>query len=687
MSDIGNSLAEGWWMFFDTFWALVLGFTLSGAVQAFVSRAAMQRSLGDHRPRTVAKATFFGMVSSSCSYAASALSKSLFARGADFTAAQAFMFASTNLVFELGIVLWLLVGWQFAAAEFVGGAIMIAMLSVVLPRVIPARDIEAARARLNAGSASAAGGHDAHAGHGEQPADQQPWRQRIRTRAGWNDASGYTISDLTMLRKELVAGFVIAGFAAVIVPTSVWRAVFISGHGFWSSLENVIVGPFIAIISFVCSVGNVPLAAALWQGGISFGGVISFVFADLIALPLLLIYRKYYGTRLTLRLLAVFWATMSAAGLVTEYLFRAVGGVPANRPTGIATTHLGWNYTTVLNVVAAGALGVVYWLYRSSRTASSSDDAASPYAKDVVCGMQVEKAHAPATAEHGGRTFYFCSDRCQHRFTAEPERFTQEGAASETTTGGGGAQTLGIPTSRGLATSAVELDPVCGMTVDPRYAAGRHSYAGRLYHFCSTGCRDAFAPDPLAYLSVARDPVCGMDVTVDATALSAEHIGQRYLFCGAGCQVAFRSEPDRYLEAGDADRGEQGAIGDGASAQGKVQMLGMPMVGLSPAVPGELDPVCGMTVDPVPESVRHSYAGREFYFCCTGCREAFSSDPLGYLAVAPDPVCGMDVQVTATALSAEHGGVRYVLCGPGCQAAFRSDPDRYLQSADRAAQH
>jgi uncharacterized membrane protein YraQ (UPF0718 family) len=484
MTDIGNSLAEGWWMFYDTLWALVLGFTLSGAVQAFVSRAAMQRSLGDHRPRTVAKASFFGMVSSSCSYAASALAKSLFARGADFTAAQAFMFASTNLVVELGIVLWLLIGWQFAAAEFVGGAIMIAMLSVLLPRVVPAADVEDARDRLNAGEVDADGGHDAHAGHGEPPGEQLPWRQRIRTRAGWSDASGYTISDLTMIRRELVAGFVIAGFAVVLVPTSVWRAVFITGHGFWSSLENVVVGPFIAIISFVCSVGNVPLAAALWQGGISFGGVISFVFADLVALPLLLIYRKYYGTALTLRLLAVFWAVMSASGLITEYLFKAVGGVPANRPTGIATTHVGWNYTTILDVVAVLGFAVVYGLYRSSRAAAHGEAVASPYAKDAVCGMQVEKAHAPATAGHAERTYYFCSDRCQQRFAAEPTRFAA--AAGPSLTGGA-------------------VDPVCGMTVIPVSAAGQSDLAGQTYHFCSPGCETAFRSDPYRYVP-AGDP-------------------------------------------------------------------------------------------------------------------------------------------------------------------------------------
>src|SRR3954469_15753977 len=200
MDTIGRSLADGWWMFWETLWALVLGFGLSGAVQAFVSRTQMQRALGDDRPRTIAKAGFFGMVSSSCSYAASALAKTLFARGADFTATQAFMFASTNLVVELGIVLWLLIGWQFAAAEFVGGAIMIVLLAAVLPRVVSREEQDAARRNLQGGAPGE--GHEQHAMHDLDDA-RPAWRQRVRSAAGWSDAAGYTISDLTMLRKEL----------------------------------------------------------------------------------------------------------------------------------------------------------------------------------------------------------------------------------------------------------------------------------------------------------------------------------------------------------------------------------------------------------------------------------------------------------------------------------------------------
>ena len=440
LDTIGRSLADGAGMFWETLWALVLGFGLSGAVQAFVSRAGMRRALGDHRPRTIAKAGFFGAISSSCSYAASALAKTLFVRGADFTAAQAFMFASTNLVFELGIVLWLLIGWQFAAAEFAGGTIMIALLAIVLPRVVRPGQQERARARLAGPGGQQGSGHGHHA---SAAGDDVPGsRSGIRTLAGWADAASYTISDLTMLRKELLVGFVVAGFADVAVPVSFWQSLFLTGHGFWSDLENVLLGPFLAIISFVCSIGNVPLAAALWTGGISFGGTIAFVFADLITLPLLLIYRKFYGTALTVKLLAVFWATMSATGLITEYLFKAAGIAPV--PAGgtargmIGRDVWAWNYTTVLDIVSLAAFAALYWLYRSRERFG----AGRGYAKDPVCGMQVQVEHAPAKARHGGRTYYFCSDHCGHRFSSDPGKFTAGGAAGE---GGAAGDQAGHP--------------------------------------------------------------------------------------------------------------------------------------------------------------------------------------------------------------------------------------------------
>lgn len=488
---VWHGLDEAFFMFWETLWALVLGFGLSGAVQTFVTRGEMQRALGDHRPATVGKASFFGVISSSCSYASTALAKSLFARGADFTAAMVFMIASTNLVVELGIVLWLLIGWQFALAEFVGGAIMIVLLGLVLPRVIPQSWIADARDRLNAPTDRADGANpNALHDHMEGPdqtidesGERQPLRERIRSRVGWGDASGYTVSDLTMVRKELVIGFVVAGFLAALVPTGLWQSLFVTGHGFASSLENVVLGPFLAIISFVCSVGNVPLAAALWQGGISFGGVVSFVFADLITLPLLSIYRKYFGTAITVRILATFWATMSIAGLAVEYLFRALGIADPVRPRLVVRTGFQWNYTTVLNILALVAFAGIYWLYRHRDTSGQR------YAKDPVCGMQVEKVHAPATALLDGQRYWFCSDHCQHRFTTDPGRFTS---------------TTPVDARRAGAEDASEqssIDPVCGMTVDPATTEHVANLDGHRYYFCGAGCRTAFLADPGRYVS------------------------------------------------------------------------------------------------------------------------------------------------------------------------------------------
>jgi uncharacterized membrane protein YraQ (UPF0718 family)/YHS domain-containing protein len=417
--DIGRSLREAFFMFWVTLWPLVLGFGISGAVQAFVSRDALRQKLGDHRPAAVARATGFGMVSSSCSYAATAVAKSLFARGADYIAAMVFMFASTNLVIELGIVLVVLMGWQFAVSEFVGGLIMIVLLATLGALWLRGRLVVEARARLEAADAGPHGHDHQHAAGDDapqaDPTDAGSLRSRLRSPAKWADSATYTMADLTMVRRELVIGYVVAGFLAVLVPTSVWQAVFISGHGVWTSIENALVGPFIAIISFVCSIGNVPLAAALWHGGISFGGVIAFLFADLITFPLLLIYRRYYGTRLMLRMLVVFWALMSTAGLLTEILFRAAGAVPTHRPATVVSIGFSWNYTTYLNIVFLGVFGVLYWLYRNRERLGSS----GRYALDPVCGMQVEMAHAPASADHDGQRVYFCSDRCAERFAAE----------------------------------------------------------------------------------------------------------------------------------------------------------------------------------------------------------------------------------------------------------------------------
>ena len=420
-TDVARSLREGFFMFWETLWPLILGFALSGAVQAFVSRDQMERVMGDHRPRTVTRASAIGMASSSCSYAATAMAKSLFEKGADFTTALIFMFASTNLVLELGIVLVVLLGWQFALAEFVGGPIMIALLALTGSFVV-GKSI-AARARRNLRAAREADDPDAMAGVSEErqaELEREPWRKKLRSRAAWSDAATYTVADLTMLRRELAVGYLVAGFLTVLVPVQVWNDVFIHGHGWWTSVENVVVGPFVAIISFVCSIGNVPLAAALWHGGISFGGVIAFIFADLITFPLLLIYRRYYGWRVTLRLLLWFWAVMAVAGLAVEGLFDVTGLIPRTRPRDIVPTTFQWNYTTFLNLAFLVVAGYLYWLYRNRDRFGGG----AGYAIDPVCGMQVQTANAPASTHHDGRSYWFCSDRCADQFRRDPDVHT-----------------------------------------------------------------------------------------------------------------------------------------------------------------------------------------------------------------------------------------------------------------------
>ena len=359
VSDVGRGLREGFFMFWETLWALVLGFGLSGAVQAFVSKDAMQRSLGDHRAPALARASFFGMASSSCSYAAAAMARTLIRKGADFTTAMVFMFASTNLVVELGVVLVVLLGWQFAAAEFAGGFIMIVLLALVGGIAFNARFIARTRKELGADE-------DDDGGHCEHHHDA-PTHSQLATARGWSDAAGYAIADVRMLWKELLIGYTIAGMLSAIVPVHVWNDLFLQGHGFLTALENVIIGPLIACVAFVCSVGNVAMAAALWRGGIGFGGVISFVFADLIALPLLLVYRKYYGAASMRRMLVTFWALMSLAGLAVEGLFGVIGSVPSRSSVPEVMTSFHWNYTTVLDIVALGAVVVLLRLRGATR--------------------------------------------------------------------------------------------------------------------------------------------------------------------------------------------------------------------------------------------------------------------------------------------------------------------------------
>jgi uncharacterized membrane protein YraQ (UPF0718 family) len=347
-------------MFWEILWALILGFALSGAVQAVVSKREMSRLLPDDAPRSLAIATGLGAASSSCSYAAVALARSIFRKGANFTAAMAFQFASTNLVIELGIIMAVLLGWQFTLAEFLGGPLMIVFLALLFRATLRPRLVQAARRQADRGLA---GRMEGHAGMDMAVTGGSIW-SRLRSPEGFTATSHYFVMDWASVWVDVAVGLLIAGALGAWVPEAFWQGFFLVDHPVAAKLWGPLVGPLVAVVSFVCSIGNVPLAAVLWNGGISFGGVISFIFADLIVLPILDIYRRYYGWRMAGYLAVTFYAAMVAAGLLVELLFSAVGLVPQERAAKVVEASITWNYTTVLNLVflAVAAVLVVRFL-------------------------------------------------------------------------------------------------------------------------------------------------------------------------------------------------------------------------------------------------------------------------------------------------------------------------------------
>lgn len=344
---IGHALALTGSMTWEILWALILGFALSAVVQAVVRRSTIVGLLGDDRPRTLAVAAGLGAASSSCSYAAVALARSLFRKGANFTAAMAFEIGSTNLVVELGIILALLMGWQFTAAEFVGGPLMIIVLALLFRLFVRQRLIDAAREEAEKGVAGSMEGHAAM--DMSIQGDGSFW-SRLISGPGLTSVSHVFVMEWLAILRDLVIGLFIAGAIAAWVPETFWQEFFLTNHPTWSVVWGPIVGPFVAIVSFVCSIGNVPLAAVLWNGGISFGGVIAFIFADLLILPILNIYRKYYGTRMMLTLLATFYASMVVAGYLVELIFGTAGLIPSQRNAMVMSAGITWNYTTWLNI-------------------------------------------------------------------------------------------------------------------------------------------------------------------------------------------------------------------------------------------------------------------------------------------------------------------------------------------------
>jgi uncharacterized protein len=346
-TEILQALYMAFAMFWEILWPLILGFTLSGAVQAVVSKREMGRFLPDDSPRSLAVACLLGAASSSCSYAAVALARSLFRKGADFTAAMAFELASTNLVAELAIIMIVLLGWQFMAAEFVGAPLMIAIMALLFRAFLTPQLLNKAK------SQAAKGVHGRMEGHAEMDMSvgEGPLLQRLFSAKGFTATSHYFVMDWVSIWQDIVGGLLLAGALAAWVPPAYWRIFFLSSHPLLTKFWGPIVGPFVAIISFVCSVGNIPLAAVLWNGGISFGGVVAFILADLIVLPILDIYRRYYGLKMSLFIIATFYAAMAAAALIVEFVFGALAIIPANRTATIVSASISFNYTTILNLV------------------------------------------------------------------------------------------------------------------------------------------------------------------------------------------------------------------------------------------------------------------------------------------------------------------------------------------------
>ena len=395
LSTIWQALQNAFLMAWAVWWALVLGFAISAIVQAWVPRERIQRALGGSGARPVMLATGLGAASSSCSYAAVAIAKSLFQKGSSAASALAFQFSSTNLVIELGAVIWILMGWQFTLAEFVGGLIMIAIMSVLLRAFISRR--QEAQAREHAIAADS--GHQHHSAGGEMSV-----RRRLTSIAAWSDVAHNFRNDWSMLWKEITLGFLLAGFIGQL-PNSFFNALFITeAPAPLRLIENAIVGPLIAIMSFVCSVGNVPLAAVLWSGGIGFAGVIAFIFADLLVLPIIAIYRKYYGGVFATRMVALMFITIVISALVVDLLFGWAGLIPEVRPTRADIfSAVTVDYRLFMN--ASGLLVFATLMGLTMRRGAT----------DPVCGMRVDRSKAIRVKSAQG-TLYFCSEHCAHTY-------------------------------------------------------------------------------------------------------------------------------------------------------------------------------------------------------------------------------------------------------------------------------
>src|SRR5665213_1721195 len=455
LSAIWHALQISLFMLWEVLWPLALGFLISAMVQTVVSKRAVASTLGRPDFKGFLLACGFGAASSSCSYAAVAVARSLFRKGASFANAIIFEFASTNLVFELGLVLLILLGWQIVAAEFAGGLLMAVILWILFKVTLRQRMVDDAKRQADRGVFGST--HEAH-GEMDMSITDGPFLSRLFSPRAFTAISHTFFMDLNALYVDLGVGFLIAGAGAAWVPNSWWQAFFLTGNPTLNEFWSPLIGPVISMLSFVCSVGNVPLAVVLWNGGISFGGVISFIFADLIILPILNIYRKYYGGRMSLYLLAASYLAMALAGFLVGGAFQLLGLAPTNHHVTLFETQPSWNYTTFLDIGFVLLMAVMAWRFITTggvemlrAHARRPDTQAQPVghpagaahqghlqalapeargdtqvqrtATDPVCGMSVEVANAEHHSVHDGQTYYFCSGGCKGRFDRDPDQY------------------------------------------------------------------------------------------------------------------------------------------------------------------------------------------------------------------------------------------------------------------------
>jgi len=497
-----HALQISFFMLWEVLWPLALGFLISAMIQTVVSKRAVTSALGRPDLKGFVLACGLGAASSSCSYAAVAVARALFRRGATFVNAIIFEFASTNLVFELGLVLLVLLGWQFVAAEFAGGLLMAIILWILFKVTLRQRMVDDAKRQAERGVFGST--HEAH-GEMDVSITEGPFLSRLFSRRAFTAISHAFYMDLNALYMDLGLGFLIAGALAAWVPNSWWQAFFLTNHPTLNEFWGPLIGPVISMLSFVCSVGNVPLAVVLWNGGISFGGVVSFIFADLIILPILNIYRKYYGGRTAVYLFVVSYVAMALAGFLVGGAFQLLGLAPTNHHVAVFETQPTWNYTTFLDIAFLVVMAVVAWRFVTTggiemlRAHARRSDAGADVVRDPVCGMSVDPATAKEKVELMGTTYYFCSAACRSTFEKYPDRYAAQVAQLEHASQPHSHVTAAMPGGE-MERHGSAVDPVCGMKVDTDRAEYRSFQKGETYYFCSAGCKESFDSDPGKYI-------------------------------------------------------------------------------------------------------------------------------------------------------------------------------------------